>query len=536
MDKEKLKRNIFQVSSVLIVGVALVTISIIQYKWLITSTEKDLTELYKNINFQIERNIAIELEEEFYKFRDLYDSEFKDIQDIKNYMEESYGTYTKTLSILADKKKYTYNGISWEIIESNFLPDKKMGFLVPDDKNLVQFAFPIKNKREILGIIQFDIESFYRDKIANNSNLLSSEYELQWYFKQPKNSIIINEWDYKYSPVQNIGELFTNKKTNWLFAISFFVDVFKPREFARANIAIRAREYNPMEDSHIFVNIMSGGKSIISIKEDQITLQWLLSLLLLSGIGIAYIYILSQINKINKLRSREKIFVATITHELRTPLTVINSAADNIASGIIKPDKLKNYGDLIKAQSNRLSGMIEGILLFSRLEGKVEKTPILAPLNLDDILLELGSTYPQLRITNTVNTVFLSHRESILQILHNLVKNAIVHGYHGDVSKEVRLKTHIKMPNKVVFQIEDDGSGIDKRDIKHIFKAFYRAEKSYVNQAKGSGLGLFIAYSKAKLIQGELEIESPYQRINGQEFSGSRFTLSIPYLKPEDNK
>ena len=145
-----------------------------------------------------------------------------------------------------------------------------------------------------------------------------------------------------------------------------------------------------------------------------------------------------EVFKLKQLREKEKIFVASVTHELRTPLTVINSAGDNIAKGFIKDKKLEQYGYMIKNESQRLSAMVEGILLFSRLEGRSEKTPNLKPVDLNLIKEHLQMNYPTIEIDMNIKKIILSDFESLLHVLTNLIQNARITSYNVCYTKLLR--------------------------------------------------------------------------------------------------
>jgi signal transduction histidine kinase len=121
-------------------------------------------------------------------------------------------------------------------------------------------------------------------------------------------------------------------------------------------------------------------------------------------------------------------------------------------------------------------------------------------------------------------------RETIELILTNLISNSAKHAYKSGILGEIRVKAHIQFPNWLVFIVEDDGFGIEKSEIKHIFEPFYRGNKSFQDQIKGSGLGLYLSFRKAILLGGTLKVESPYERVDEKIRKGSRFTLKIPYV------
>ena len=84
------------------------------------------------------------------------------------------------------------------------------------------------------------------------------------------------------------------------------------------------------------------------------------------------------------------------------------------------------------------------------------------------------------------------------------------------------------IPGKLQLSVEDDGRGIEPRELKRIFDPFYRDSVSRERQEKGSGLGLFLIKRKASIAGGRLTAESPYKRIDGTKPSGCRFTLILP--------
>ena len=269
-------------------------------------------------------------------------------------------------------------------------------------------------------------------------------------------------------------------------------------------------------------------------------------------IGVLFYLLLSQLQKTRQLRRKEREFVASVTHELRTPLTVIRSAADNLSTGIGPEDKLKIYSGLIQEQSDRLGKMIEEILLYSKFEDKRKINETAENTDLNALIeslrpgLEYVAEAENIRLhwdTSGLPGTMRTFPEVITLILNNLVTNAVNHAYTeprpevADPEKlpEIRVRIRYLITGRLMFEIEDDGRGIDSRELKHIFDPFYRDSVSRHRQEKGSGLGLFIAARKAALAGGKLTAESPYRRIDGRRLHGCRFTLILPCFLPEEN-
>ena len=188
--------------------------------------------------------------------------------------------------------------------------------------------------------------------------------------------------------------------------------------------------------------------------------------------------------------------------------------------------------------------MIEGILLFSRLEGKAEQSPVLQPIYFNEIKKDLQVIIDSITENHKANINIdfgslpdsaLSDRETIELVLTNLISNSVKHAYKKNENIFVRIIGHLEMPHNIIFTVEDDGSGIDKKEKKHIFEPFFRGDQSFKEQIKGSGLGLYLSFRKVRLLSGSLKVSSPYERVDGKMREGCRFTMRIPYnpISPE---
>ncbi len=553
--------KIFSRVSATIVVIALIILSTIQYRWVTSSAEKNLTELYRNFSYRIQAAISEQfsffpfLGDRFEYFRDLSSEE--DLQERVVYLFEAgistfdkrYMTsisYSFTTEHSSTYNVYTEDG--WEtseLVPEEMADDPRRISLIPDkfDRGKVWISTPLPpiDKADKNAIFfQFDILSFYQNEIEQSQLNSESNYQLKWHYDLTGEVTSLVDTDYHYSPFRIIGEALTSTQKPWLIEIPLQVIIFNEDENKMFKLKFN-RDKPPQETLPIptvYVDVLSGGKSLIKEREVVLTIQWLMSLLLIIGIGIAYIVILAQINHLRRMRQREKEFVATVTHELRTPLTVINAAADNIKNGILSPDRIKQYGGLITDQSTRLASMIEGILLFSRLEGKAERAPqtqkiIFSEIN-DNLIIFSHSLEKEMNKIIKIDfrslpDEALSDRETLEMILTNLISNSAKHAYNLETKGEIRVTGHVQLPHTLLFTVEDDGSGIDKIDRKHIYDPFYRGKKSLKEQIKGSGLGLYLSMRKARLLGGSLKLTSPYERVDGRLKKGCRFTLKIPY-------
>jgi len=273
--------------------------------------------------------------------------------------------------------------------------------------------------------------------------------------------------------------------------------------------------------------------------ERRQALNWLFSVLLLVGLCIAFAQAVVQKDKLRLVSKREREFVASVTHELRTPVTAIRSAADNMRRGLVGMERMAPYGEMIHAQSLRLGSMIEEVLLFSQVEGGTVQKPRIASIRTAELQapLEAIARSEGLRLEwdfGALPREFLCDAETLRLILSNLVTNALFHAYTGSEKGAVRVLGRTRLPDAIQFFVEDDGRGIAKHEAALVFEPFYRDETSRALHEKGSGLGLFIARRKARLLGGDLKLESPYERMDALRRHGCRFILEIPFEEAVD--
>jgi len=565
MNIRNTKNIFFSRLSTISVLVSIITLIIFQYHWVISSAEKDLSELYRNYTFRIFSAVSDNFsmlstqEEKFDSFKEIKNekelqealvSKFNNLNSIDN--NQCFKSISYIKNSRTDKSYIFYSSNSWKYHKS--VPDElvneiKGPSLIPDasDKDSVWIIFPgIKiNNNRITIIYNFNILSFYRNKVEKSVSIINDNYNLKWYYNQTVENAVIWKDNYSYSPFRVLKNKIFSIDSPSLIEVPIHILMFNNKEKRTEKLLFEHRKdysiNNPFPS--VYVDILYNGKTLRQSKEYMLTIQWLMSLLLLIGIAAAYFVILYQINKLKKLRIKEKEFVASVTHELRTPLTVIHSAADNIKSGIILPEKLEQYGNMISRQSDRLSSMIEGILLFSRLEGKAEKPPQLKALKISDISKNL-KMYTQSIMDESGNTLeinfgslpnkLISDRETIELILTNLITNSCKHAYQKNEAGLIRVRGHVQLPHSIIFTVEDDGCGIKKSEIKHIFEPFFRGDNSLNEQITGSGLGLFLSKKKANLLGASLKVKSPYERSDERIREGSSFILKIPYYKKEE--
>ena len=225
-------------------------------------------------------------------------------------------------------------------------------------------------------------------------------------------------------------------------------------------------------------------------------------------------------------------FLANMSHELRTPMNAIIGYSDMLYEEALDEglDWAKDL-DKIRISASQLLSLINDILDYSKIEaGKMQ---IYAEtVDIASLVYELKVTVDTLaRKENNQFTVdcetnipdLYTDRTKLRQILLNLLSNACKFTHDGEITLRIRHRLE-QEKFYLVFQVIDNGIGIEKHEQEKLFRPFTQADASTTRNYGGTGLGLTLSKQFTELLQGKIELESK----KGQ---GSCFTLSLPHYR-----
>ena len=209
-------------------------------------------------------------------------------------------------------------------------------------------------------------------------------------------------------------------------------------------------------------------------------------------------------------------FLANMSHEIRTPMNGIIGMADVLANTSLTEEQ-HEYLEIVRHSADSLLHLLNDILDVSRIEA--------GRLKLESIVFELRELVG--KAMQTVNTkaaekelaltcrfssdlpnTLIGDPSRLRQILVNLVGNAVKFTERGEVTIEVTEETRNKDMIRVRFAVEDTGIGIPADKQALIFDTFRQADDSTTRKYGGSGLGLAISSQLAKMMNGDLRVES----------------------------
>lgn len=233
--------------------------------------------------------------------------------------------------------------------------------------------------------------------------------------------------------------------------------------------------------------------------------------------------------KANRLKTE---FLNNMSHEIRTPMNGIIGFSELLVEPGLSEEKRAYYAKIVQNSSLQLLHIIDDILEISILETK-QNILKEEPFYLNDLLMELFSIFNlkskerniPLYIKkgfNDAESRVVSDKTKLSKILSNLLENALKYTNEGHIEMGYYVKA-----NNLVLYVKDTGIGISPQNHEIIFERFSQEEKEISQSRGGLGLGLSISKESAKLLGGDITLESEKGR-------GSTFYVTIPFKAARD--
>ena len=256
-----------------------------------------------------------------------------------------------------------------------------------------------------------------------------------------------------------------------------------------------------------------------------------------SGFISGLVCVLSDITEQEKVEQERRSFVSNVSHELRTPLTSVKSYTESLIDGAWEDEEIApEFLKVISTETDRMIRMITDLLNLSRMDqGKQDLNREFVSINelvahiIDRFEMVLKSEqYRNKKYTIerdfTQRTLWVEiDQDKFIQVIDNIMNNAIKYSPDGGKITCKLMETH----NSVVISITDEGLGIPRKDIGHVFDRFYRVDKARARSMGGTGLGLAISKEVVQLHGGKIWVTSV-------ENKGSTFFISLPYIPMDE--
>ncbi len=250
------------------------------------------------------------------------------------------------------------------------------------------------------------------------------------------------------------------------------------------------------------------------------------SVLFTSIIITAFLLTLKTMLSQKKLSEIKSDFINNMTHEFKTPIATIQLATDALKNEkvINNREQILYYSGIIKEENRRMNKQVEKILQSAQLEREEIKLQlrkldvhIVIQKVAENLTLQMQEAGATLTTTlNASNSVIYADEVHFSNIIFNLIDNAIKYSRENPA---IHIETNT-LGQSLQLKIKDNGIGMSKETMNHIFEKFYRAHTGNLHDVKGFGLGLTYVKKIVDAHGGKIHVDSEL----GQ---GTTFTLSF---------
>ncbi len=252
-----------------------------------------------------------------------------------------------------------------------------------------------------------------------------------------------------------------------------------------------------------------------------------MSILLTVIIILLFVLSVRTIIKQSTIDKMKTEFINNMTHEIKTPISTIGLACEILKDKTVDSDEgiRNNFVNIISDENRRMQMLVETILQNAKMSNKnftinrkdtniheiVEKTANSFKLTLDNRNGEI------VKHLDATNPIIFADELHITNLIYNLIDNAIK---YSERAPRIEITTRSE-GNMLSLSVKDNGIGIAKDNLQHIFEKFYRVPTGNVHNVKGFGIGLNYVSQVVSLHNGKIFVDSELG-------SGTIFTVTLP--------
>src|SRR5713226_10432693 len=246
--------------------------------------------------------------------------------------------------------------------------------------------------------------------------------------------------------------------------------------------------------------------------------------LIIAGLVVNTVFLVREIRR----NEQQDSFLNAVTHELKTPIASLRLYLETLESRQLDEAQRHNFYRIMLGDTDRLLGTVEQVLKAGEVRLRRDRKnwqevdfSFLVRNALELTRLRHHLPTEALRFDNLPDgeVLVVGNPEELRTVVFNLFDNAVK--YSGE-KKDIVVDILTPNIDTVSLRIRDHGVGISRKDLKRIFKRFYRSPNPMTGRVKGTGLGLFIVRSVARAHGGDVYAESEGER------RGSTFTFRLP--------
>lgn len=246
-----------------------------------------------------------------------------------------------------------------------------------------------------------------------------------------------------------------------------------------------------------------------------------LMLVILAGVYVIFVYW----NKQSRLYQLQSNFISSVSHELKSPLASIQLYLETLKYQKVSSEEAQDFVETMLSDTERLSDLIDNILESSKSDPKSMQSQF-SSVDIVSFLQETIAHHQklfedkqcviQLKFNDYVK-VSIDGR-AMRMVFNNLIANALRYSLAGTV-----LTIEVRRDQKFcIIDFIDQGFGFDKKELKKVFKKFYRVQNQETQNIEGAGLGLYISRQIIKNHKGKINVFSEGRG------KGTHFMLSLP--------